>query len=137
MIGIDFILYSQNILFFLKDIFGDKNVLNDNKNNKNSTKCWQVESYTILEKCSKCDTFSRNSLLACKPTGYREIIQCTKFGHVSRSCAVPTSILVRNYWTFQFVCLIITAIFSLFVIRRKRFLDYQATERVRQQLLGS
>lgn len=119
------------------DIFNDKYILNDNKNNENKTKCWQVESFKIVQKCAKCDIFSTTSLKACSPTGFRELIQCSSYGQVSRSCPIPTEILKKHYWTFEFVSLLVTILFSSFVIKRKSFLDKQATERVRQQLLSS
>lgn len=62
----------------------EKNRNNDNKNNENVTKCWEVEIFQIIEPCSKCDSFAKSSLKACKSTGYREILNCEKYGLVSR-----------------------------------------------------
>ncbi len=61
-----------------------RNILNDNKNNENSSKCWNKETFTIVDVCSKCNAFLRNSVHACKATGYRETINCEKYGLVSR-----------------------------------------------------
>jgi hypothetical protein len=61
-----------------------ENVSKDNFNNINATKCWEKEDFTITEICNKCDKFLRKTLLACKISGYREVIKCNKYGMVSR-----------------------------------------------------
>lgn len=67
-----------------QDVYNEKKVESDNKNNENLTKCWQVEAFSVIEKCTRCDPILLTSLRACKKTGYREIIHCEKYGQVSR-----------------------------------------------------
>lgn len=69
---------------FSSEALAEKNRNSDNKNNENATKCWQIEPFHILEPCSKCDSFAKSSLKACKLTGYRETLNCEKYGPVSR-----------------------------------------------------
>ena len=38
--------------------------INDNKNNGNVTKCWNIEKYTVIDQCFKCDSFSMNFLFS-------------------------------------------------------------------------
>ena len=88
-----FILYNLN---FQPDLSGnkfekEKELINDNKNNGNVTKCWNIEKYTVIDQCFKCDSFSMNFLLACKETGYREVLKCEKYGHVSRRLLTKNS----------------------------------------------
>ena len=70
--------------FFFLQLEMSKNIQNDNKNNENSKKCWNNETFSIIDECSKCSAFFKNSIHACKATGYRETIQCEKYGIVSR-----------------------------------------------------
>ena len=68
-----------------KDIaLGKTDVLKDNVNTGNKSKCWEIEKFKVLENCSKCDLYSMKFLMACKETGYKELIACDKYGHVSR-----------------------------------------------------
>jgi hypothetical protein len=62
----------------------EKNIKSDNKNSENLTKCWDKEPFTVLEICSKCSSLLKSSLNACHPTGYREVLNCEKYGPVSR-----------------------------------------------------
>lgn len=106
----------------------------DNSHFANKTKCWNVDTFSIDKECHKCDLYSLKFLETCKETGYIEKINCKKLGNVTRSCNVPKEVISRRYWSFEFICLVFTAIFSSFVINRKRFLDKQAMERMRQQI---
>ncbi|CAF0792907.1 unnamed protein product [Brachionus calyciflorus] len=112
-------------------------ILNDNKNNDNSKKCWNLEKFVIMETCHRCDSLLRSSLFACKETGYREILNCEKNGPVSRSCPVPVEVLKKHYWTFEFTSLSLCLLFTVISKRRKRYLDHLATERVRKQILSA
>lgn len=114
----------------------DKRIQSDNRNNDNTSKCWDKEPFTVLESCHKCNSWLKSSLQACKPTGYREVLNCEKYGPVSRSCPMPVAIAIRHYWTFETVCLLLTLVFTSIAKRRKRWLDHLATERVRQQILS-
>lgn len=117
----------------LDEALAEKNRNSDNKNNENATKCWQVEPFHILEPCSKCDSFAKSSLKACKLTGYRETLNCEKYGPVSRSCSKPQHVVTRQYWTFQVVSIILASVFTVIAQKRKKFLAKLAEERVRQQ----
>lgn len=108
----------------------------DNIHNANKTKCWHLESFVVEEECQRCDLYSLKFLNTCKDSGYIERIKCKKSGVVSRSCAVPRQVIINRYWSFEFVCLVLTAICSSLVLNRKRYLDKQAMERMRQQILS-
>jgi hypothetical protein len=108
----------------------------DLKGNQTVGKCWQSEHFQIVEPCSKCDHFSMSSLKACKPTGYKESVNCEKSGPATRSCSKPERVVVKQYWTFQIVSFLMALVFTVIAKRRKRYLDKLATERVRKQLLS-
>ena len=129
---------NNNEIFDIKNKPGDseKNIQNDNKNNDNLTKCWDKEPFVVLEPCHKCSSLLRSSLYACKSTGYREVLNCERYGPVSRSCRMPDTIRIKHYWTFEIICLIFALIFTTIAKQRKRYLDFLATERVRQQILS-
>ncbi|RNA05417.1 JTB isoform X1 [Brachionus plicatilis] len=110
---------------------------NDKKIDQNSKKCWNEEKYNLVEACQRCDSLLRSSLLACKETGYREVISCESHGLVSRSCPVPVHILKKHYWAFEFTSLFICLVFTAIAKRRKRYLDHLATEKVRRQILSA
>lgn len=77
--------YLFNNIFISKDIaLAKTDVLKDNSNTVNKSKCWEMEKFEVLEACSKCDLYSLKFLVACKGTGYKELIACEKYGHVSR-----------------------------------------------------
>lgn len=111
-------------------------VLKDNENNEKKSKCWSTEKFKILEVCTRCDLFALKFVHACQETGYKELIACEKYGHASRSCPTPNHVLSKRYWSFEFICLVLTAIFTSFVFNRKQYLDKQAMDRMRQQILS-
>lgn len=126
----------QHDTLFIKENPTQIEVLKDNLNNDNITKCWDFEKYTVIEECSKCDYFSLKHIKACLTTSYKEEIKCEKYGQVSRSCKVPAYVLSKRYWSFDFICFVFTVLFSSFTINRKRYLDKQAMDRMRQQILS-
>lgn len=106
----------------------------DNTNYINHSKCWQNEKFSIVQECKKCDPLYLKYLSACRKTGFIETLNCSKYGNVSRDCPVPDSVLIHQYWSFEFICLVLMGMFSSFVVNRKKFLDMQAMERMRQQI---
>jgi hypothetical protein len=66
------------------EVIDSKALLIDNKNDVNSTKCWEKENFKLLEPCDRCDQLLRKTLSACMSTGYREVLKCENYGIVSR-----------------------------------------------------
>ena len=52
------------------------------------------------------------------------------------SCHTPNHVLSKRYWSFEFICLVLTGVFTSFVVNRKRYLDKKAMERMRAQILS-
>ncbi len=74
----------KKLIYFYCFLENEENILIDNKNNENLTKCWSKEKFTLTEACSKCDPLLNKYLNACHETGYREVLNCQKYGTVSR-----------------------------------------------------
>lgn len=113
------------------------NTILDIKKDEKSENCWDKEKYNLVEPCQRCDSLLKSSLIACKNTGYREVINCENHGIISRSCPVPVHILKKHYWAFEFTSLFVCLVFTIIAKRRKRFLDNLATEKVRRQILSA
>src|SRR5690348_15787687 len=58
------------------------------QNIRTESKCWTYESFKVVSDCLICDTSDiiTQELIACKPNGFRQQIDCKTIGLVYRWC---------------------------------------------------
>ncbi|KAG7469526.1 hypothetical protein MATL_G00129840 [Megalops atlanticus] len=99
-----------------------------------TTACWQVEEFVVSTECTQCSDFQAKTRSECSPTGYVEMVICTKSNKDEyRSCR-SAMMEERLFWRFEGSMLGLTVLFALLVVSRQRALDRLASEKVRKQI---
>jgi hypothetical protein len=98
--------------------------------------CYLTESVDILTLCQKCTSYERRvQANACLPTGYKEIVLCSKSNiQTVRSCQIPIHIQRQHFWLFEGCTLVLGILAIVSVQSRQKFLDKQMVEKIKRQI---
>ncbi|CAF3828721.1 unnamed protein product [Adineta steineri] len=100
------------------------------------SECYLTESIDVIGICEKCTSYQRRSKAnGCLPTGYRELVLCTKSNiKTNRSCQMPVYIQKQHFWLFE-VMMIIVGLVAIFSAQsRQKILDKQMVEKIKKQI---
>jgi hypothetical protein len=98
--------------------------------------CYLNESVDVLTLCQKCTSYERRSQSnACLPTGYKELVLCSKSNiQTVRSCQIPISIQRQHFWLFEGFVLVLGILAIASVQSRQKILDKQMVEKIKRQI---
>uniref|UniRef100_A0A3P8WVF1 Protein JTB n=1 Tax=Cynoglossus semilaevis TaxID=244447 RepID=A0A3P8WVF1_CYNSE len=96
--------------------------------------CWLLEDFVITTACARCNAFQTKSWLACVQTGYVERVNCTKSNRDEYKSCRSALMEEHLFWKFEASVLSLTVLFAILVVVRQRWLDRQASEKVRRQI---
>ncbi|CAF3243686.1 unnamed protein product [Rotaria socialis] len=126
-----------SILFFARIVPSySKHSSMKNSDEQLTSECYLSEPVDVLTLCQKCTLYERRSKAkACLPTGYKELILCSKSNiKTIRSCPMPIHVQRQNFWLFESV-MFIFALFAMANVNfRQKTLDKQMIERIKRQI---
>jgi hypothetical protein len=98
--------------------------------------CYLTEPVDTIALCQKCTSYERRSkAIVCLPTGYREIVLCSKSNiKTARSCAIPLYIQSQHFWLFEGIIFILGLVAIASVHSRQKILDKQMVEKIKRQI---
>ena len=102
------------------------------ENLKTESKCWRYESFEVLSGCQRCPQIDNTSeeLIACKPNGFRQRIECKTIGTVYRWCDRSE----YHFWVFQSIMVLVSIISAFYVNKRQKFINRKTIERIERQI---
>ncbi|XP_071794738.1 protein JTB-like [Asterias amurensis] len=126
----------------LNEVLGDDDVKlvdTDNKSYGDGVPCWKTETFTTQGPCLACDKIAMQyASYCCGETGFRQLVQCQASNfRIYKSCPKTKWALEKSFWTFEGIILAIWIVSFLVVSLRRRFLDWEALQRVRKQIANS
>jgi len=98
--------------------------------------CYLSEPVDVLSLCEKCTSYERRlKSNACLPTGYKEIVLCSKSNiQTVRSCQIPIYIQRQHFWLFEGFILVLGILAIASVQSRQKTLDKQMVEKIKRQI---
>ncbi|CAF1400951.1 unnamed protein product [Rotaria sordida] len=100
------------------------------------SECYLTEPIDILILCQKCTSYERRSKAnGCVPTGYKEIVLCSKSNiKTARSCQIPIHVQRNHFWLFETFMFILGLFAIVNVHLRQKILDKQMVEKIKRQI---
>ena len=127
-----------SLLFFGRIIPSYSNYSSSSKIEEKAqiSECYLTETADVLTLCQKCTSYERRlQPNACLPTGYREIVLCSKSNiKTARSCQIPIRIQTQHFWLFEGFVFIIGLFAIASVQSRQKTLDKQMSEKIKRQI---
>jgi hypothetical protein len=100
------------------------------------SECYLTEPTDVLTLCQKCTSYERRlKANVCSPTGYKEIVLCSKSNiKTARSCQIPIYVQRKHFWFFEGFVFIL-GLFSIASVQsRQKTLDKQMSEKIKRQI---
>ncbi|XP_055303295.1 protein JTB [Sitodiplosis mosellana] len=103
---------------------------------ENNSTCYLREEFEIIRDCHPCTDFeiASKSQGVCVHTHNKEVLRCKSGETVSRSCDKVAWVDERNFWTFEGILLVVSALSTSVTFLRQRSLDRKVMLKVQRQL---
>lgn len=100
------------------------------------SECHRTEPVDVIGTCEKCTSYQRRSQASvCQPTGYREMVLCTKSNvKTARSCRIPLQVQRQHFWLFEGLMFVLSLVAIASVQSRQKTLDKQMVEKIKKQI---